>query len=129
MKEIINTVGRRKEAVARIFLIPGAGNIEVNGLTLDAYFPTEAQRITIRKVFDLAELLRKYDIRANIKGGGKSGQAGALRLGIARAAVKVDPSIKKSLKTAGLLVRDSRMKERKKYGQKRARKRFQYSKR
>ena len=129
MKEVVNALGRRKEAVARIFLTPGEGNIEVNGLTLDAYFPTEAQRITIRKVFDLAELLRKYDIRANIKGGGKSGQAGALRLGIARAAVKLDSSIKKSLKTAGLLIRDSRMKERKKYGQKKARKKFQYSKR
>ncbi|MFH0839987.1 MAG: 30S ribosomal protein S9 [Candidatus Omnitrophota bacterium] len=129
MKEVINALGRRKEAVARIFLTPGEGNIEVNGLTLDAYFPTEAQRITIRKIFDLAELLRKYDIRANIKGGGKSGQTGALRLGLARAAVKVDPSIKKSLKVAGVLTRDSRMKERKKYGQKKARKKFQYSKR
>ena len=129
MKEMINATGRRKEAVARVFLTPGEGNIEVNGLTLDAYFLTEAQRIIIRKVFDSAELLRKYDIRANIKGGGKSGQVGALRQGLARAAVKIDPSIKKALKTAGLLTRDSRMKERKKYGQKRARKRFQYSKR
>lgn len=129
MAEVINALGRRKEASARVFLVPGTGNIEVNGRTIDTYFPTEAQRITIRKVFDIAELLRKYDIRANITGGGKSGQAGALRLGIARAAVKVDPSIKKSLKTAGLLTRDSRMKERKKYGQKKARKRFQYSKR
>lgn len=129
MTDMINATGRRKEAVARVFLTPGTGNIEVNGLTLDAYFLTEAQRIIIRKIFDLAELLRKYDIRANIKGGGKSGQVGALRQGIARAIVKIDPSIKKSLKTAGLLTRDSRMKERKKYGQKRARKRFQYSKR
>lgn len=129
MKDIINATGRRKEAVARVFLTPGTGNIEVNGLTLDAYFLTEAQRIIIRKIFDAAELLRKYDIRANIKGGGKSGQVGALRQGIARAAVKIEPSIKKALKTAGLLTRDSRMKERKKYGQKRARKKFQYSKR
>lgn len=129
MKEVISAIGRRKEAVARIFLTSGAGNIKVNGFTLEEYFPTEAQCITIRKVFDLAELLRKYDIMANIKGGGKSGQAGALRLAIARAAVKINPSIKKSLKTAGLLVRDSRMKERKKYGQKKARKKFQYSKR
>ena len=129
MAEVINATGRRKEAVARVFLTPGTGNIEVNGLTLDAYFLTEVQRIIIRKVFDLAELLRKYDIRANIKGGGKSGQVGALRQGLARAIVKIDPSIKKALKTAGLLTRDSRMKERKKYGQKRARKKFQYSKR
>ncbi len=129
MKEIITATGRRKEAVARVFLTPGEGNIEVNGLTLDAYFLTEVQRIVIRKIFDTAELLRKYDIKANIKGGGKSGQAGALRQGLARAVVKIDPSIKKALKTAGLLTRDSRMKERKKYGQKRARKKFQYSKR
>lgn len=129
MKEIINATGRRKEAVARVFLTPGEGNIEVNGLTLDAYFLTETQRILIRKIFDSAELLRKYDIRANIKGGGKSGQVGALRHGIARAIIKIDSSLKKALKTAGLLTRDSRMKERKKYGQKRARKRFQYSKR
>ena len=129
MAEIISATGRRKEAVARVFLTPGDGKIEVNGLTLDAYFLTEVQRIIIRKVFDSAELLRKYNIRANIKGGGKSGQVGALRQGLARAAVKIDPAIKKSLKTAGLLTRDSRMKERKKYGQKRARKKFQYSKR
>ena len=129
MKEVVNALGRRKEAVARIFLTPGEGNIEVNGLTLDAYFPTEAQRITIRKVFDLAELLRKYDIRANIKGGGKSGQVGALQLAIARALIKVDPSLRKILKPAGLLTRDSRMKERKKYGQKGARRKFQYTKR
>jgi small subunit ribosomal protein S9 len=129
MKEIISATGRRKEAVARVFLTPGTGNIKVNGLTLDEYFLTEVQRIVIRKVFDSAELLRKYDIMVNVKGGGKSGQVGALRQGLARAAVKIDPSIKKALKTAGLLTRDSRMKERKKYGQKRARKKFQYSKR
>lgn len=129
MAEAINATGRRKEAVARVFLTPGEGNIEVNGLTLDAYFLTEVQRIVIRKIFDTAELLRKYNIRANIKGGGKSGQVGALRQGLARAIVKIDPSMKKALKTAGLLTRDSRMKERKKYGQKRARKKFQYSKR
>ncbi len=129
MGEIINATGRRKEAVARVFLTPGTGSIEVNGLTLDAYFLTETQRIIIRKIFDSAELLRRYDIKANIKGGGKSGQVGALRQGIARAVIKIDPSLKKSLKVAGLLTRDSRMKERKKYGQKRARKRFQYSKR
>lgn len=129
MSEIITATGRRKEAVARVFLTPGTGNIEVNGLNIDAYFLTETQRIIIRKIFDSAELLRRYDIKANIKGGGKSGQVGALRQGMARAVIKIDPSLKKSLKVAGLLTRDSRMKERKKYGQKRARKRFQYSKR
>jgi len=129
MKEMINTTGRRKEAVARVFLISGSGNVEVNNLSLDAYFPMESQRINVRKIFDVAEALKKYDIRATVKGGGKSGQVGALRLGIARAIVKIDPSLRKTLKTASLLTRDPRMKERKKYGQKRARKKFQYTKR
>lgn len=129
MAEIINATGRRKEAVARVFLYPGSGKVEVNDLSLDAYFPMESQRISIRKMFDFAEVLKKYDIWANVNGGGKSGQVGALRLGIGRALVKIDPSIKKTLKNAGVLTRDSRMKERKKYGQKRARRKFQYTKR
>jgi small subunit ribosomal protein S9 len=129
MKEIINATGRRKEAVARVFLISGSGNVEVNSLSLDTYFPKESQRINIRKMFDLAEILKKYDIRATVRGGGKSGQVDALRLGIARALVKIDSSLRKSLKKAGTLTRDSRMKERKKYGRKRARRRFQYTKR
>ncbi len=129
MKEVINATGRRKEAVARVFLVSGSGNVEVNNLSLDAYFPMESQRINVRKIFDVAEALRKFDVRATVKGGGKSGQVGALRLGIARALVKIDPSLRKALKVAGLLTRDSRMKERKKYGQKRARKKFQYTKR
>ena len=129
MKEIINATGRRKEAVARVFLVSGSGNVEVNNLSLDAYFPMESQRINVRKMFDAAETLRKYDVRATVKGGGKSGQVGALRLGIARALVKIDPTLRKTLKIAGLLTRDPRMKERKKYGQKRARKKFQYTKR
>lgn len=129
MKEIINATGRRKEAVARVFLFPGSGKVEVNDLSLDAYFPMESQRINIRKMFDLAEILRKYDIRATVKGGGKSGQVGALRLGIARALIKVESSLRKKLKSTGVLTRDPRMKERKKYGRKRARRRFQYTKR
>jgi small subunit ribosomal protein S9 len=129
MKEVINATGRRKEAVARVFLFSGSGKVEVNDLSLDAYFPMESQRINIRKMFDIAEILRKYDIRATVKGGGKSGQVGALRLGIARALVKVEPSLRKKLKSAGVLTRDPRMKERKKYGRKRARRRFQYTKR
>ena len=129
MKEVINATGRRKEAVARVFLVSGSGNVEVNNLSLDAYFPMESQRINVRKIFDVAEALHKFDVRATVKGGGKSGQVGALRLGIARALVKIDPSLRKALKAAGLLTRDSRMKERKKYGQKRARKKFQYTKR
>ena len=129
MKESINATGRRKEAIARVFLVSGSGKVEVNSLSLDAYFPMESQRINVRKMFDVAEALRKYDIWATVKGGGKSGQVGALRLGIARALVKIDPTLKKALKIAGLLTRDSRMKERKKYGQKGARRKFQYTKR
>jgi len=129
MAEANHAIGRRKEAVARVFVIPGSGKVEVNRLSLDAYFPMESQRINIRKMFDVTESLRKYDIKATVKGGGKSGQVGALRLGIARAIVKLDPALRKTLKNAGLLTRDSRMKERKKYGQKRARRRFQYTKR
>ena len=129
MKEVTNATGRRKTAVARVFLVSGAGKVEVNNLSLDAYFPMESQRINVRKMFDVVETLRKYNIRATVKGGGKSGQVGALRLGIARAIIKIDPALRKTLKVAGLLTRDPRMKERKKYGQKRARKKFQYTKR
>ena len=129
MKKVINATGRRKEAVARVFLYPGSGKVEVNDLSLDTYFPMESQRINIRKMFDIADVLKKYDIRATVRGGGKSGQVGALRLGIARALVKVESSLRKKLKSAGTLTRDPRMKERKKYGRKRARRRFQYTKR
>ncbi|MEA3305707.1 MAG: 30S ribosomal protein S9 [Candidatus Omnitrophota bacterium] len=129
MEGIINATGRRKEAVARVFLVPGSGNVEVNKQSPDTYFPTESQKLTIRKMFDLADLLKKYDIKITVNGGGKNGQVGAIRLGIARAIIKIDPSLKKSLKTAGVLRRDSRMKERKKYGRKGARRRFQYTKR
>ena len=129
MKEVINATGRRKEAVARVFLVSGSGNVEVNNLSLDTYFPTESQCINIRKMFDLAEILKKYDVKATVKGGGKSGQVDALRLGIARALIKLDSSLRGTLKNAGALTRDSRMKERKKYGRKRARRRFQYTKR
>ena len=129
MAEVINATGRRKESVARVFLVSGSGNVEVNDLSLDAYFPMESQRINVRKMFDVAETLRKYDIRATVKGGGKSGQVGALRLGIARAIIKIEPALRKKLKTEGLLTRDSRMKERKKYGQKGARRKFQFTKR
>ena len=129
MKEIINATGRRKEATARVFLVSGSGKVEVNNLSLDTYFPMESQRINVRKMFDVAETLRKYDVRATVKGGGKSGQVGALKLGIARALVKIDPTLKKTLKVVGLLTRDPRMKERKKYGQRGARRKFQYTKR
>ena len=129
MAEVIHSTGRRKEAVARVFLYPGSGKVEVNNLSLDAYFPMESQRINIRKMFDLTDVLKKYDVIATVKGGGKSGQVGALRLGIARAACKAEPTVRKVLKKAGALRRDPRMKERKKYGRKRARRRFQYTKR
>ena len=80
MKEIINATGRRKEAIARVFLVSGSGKVEVNKLSLDAYFPMESQRINVRKMFDYAEILRKYDVRATVKGGGKSGQVGSMLL-------------------------------------------------
>jgi len=129
MAEVTHATGRRKEAVARVFLYKGSGEVEVNDLSLDAYFPMESQRIDIRKMFDLADVLKHYDVVATVKGGGKSGQVGALRLAMARAAVEVQPELRKRLKQAGVLTRDPRMKERKKYGRKRARRRFQYTKR
>lgn len=122
-------VGRRKESVARVRLIPGSGKIRVNKRDFENFFPRETHRILIKKPLDAVKSVNKYDIHANITGGGISGQAGAFRHGIARALLKVDDKFRLILKKAGFLTRDSRIKERKKYGQKRARKRFQFSKR
>ncbi|MFH1798966.1 MAG: 30S ribosomal protein S9 [Candidatus Omnitrophota bacterium] len=122
-------VGRRKEAVARVRLRPGKGKIRVNKREFEEFFPRETHRILIKKPLDVAKSGDKYDIFATIVGGGISGQAGALRHGIARALLKTDEKIRLVLKKAGFLTRDSRIKERKKYGRKRARKRFQFSKR
>ncbi len=122
-------VGRRKEAVARVILRPGSGKIRVNKRDFENFFTRETHRILIKKPLDAVKSVNKYDVYANITGGGISGQAGAFRHGIARALLKVDDKFRLVLKKAGFLTRDSRIKERKKYGQKRARKRFQFSKR
>ena len=121
--------GRRKTSTARVFLRPGNGAVSINYRTFDSFFPTEALRTQIRQPLLLTELADKFDILATVSGGGVSGQAGAVRLGIARALVVYNLELRKRLKDEGLLTRDARAKERKKYGQKGARKRFQFSKR
>ena len=126
---IIAATGKRKTAVARVKLRLGSGGIVVNGRTVEEYFPNASNLILIRKPLELTESLSRYDISAKIHGGGPSGQAGALRHGIARAIEKLDPTQRLTLKRAGLLTRDPRRKERKKYGQKGARARYQFSKR
>ncbi len=121
--------GRRKSSVARVFLRPGSGKFQVNGRELDKYFLTEAQRVEIRRPLVASETGSTFDIRANVSGGGINGQAGALKMGIARALLEFNIELRKKLKVEGFLSRDARGKERKKYGQKGARKRFQFSKR
>jgi small subunit ribosomal protein S9 len=121
--------GRRKTSTARVFLRPGTGSISVNRRTFDAFFTTEALRILIRQPLLLTETADKFDVLATVAGGGVSGQAGAVRLGIARALVAFNLELRKRLKDEGLLTRDARAKERKKYGMAGARKRFQFSKR
>jgi len=121
--------GRRKNAVARVYLRPGKGEIKVNKREFDNYFPNEALRMIIRQPLNLTETVEKFDILVNVVGGGNSGQAGAVRHGITRALLKFDAELRPVLKKAGLVTRDPRKKERKKYGQKGARARFQFSKR
>lgn len=123
------TVGRRKNAVARVQLLPGKGDIVVNRRPYEKYFIRETDRIMIKQPLHLTDTLAKYDIIANIRGGGLTGQAGALRLGISRALILATPDYKEVLRKNGFLTRDPRAKERKKYGQKGARKRFQWTKR
>ena len=121
--------GRRKTSTARVFLRPGNGAISVNYRTFETFFPSEAQRTQIRRPLLLTETADKFDILATVAGGGVTGQAGAVRLGIARALVEYNLELRKRLKDEGLLTRDARAKERKKYGMAGARKRFQFSKR
>ena len=122
--------GRRKTSTARVRLIPeGAGVAIVNRKPLDDYFDREVMKTVIMQPFELTETMGNYDLYVNVRGGGKSGQAGAIRHGIAKALLQSDPELRPILKKAGLLTRDARMKERKKYGQKGARARFQFSKR
>jgi len=129
MSEQINAVGRREEAVCRLYLTPGTGKWEVNGRTLGDYFPRPTLVSAIQQPFTLTDTLGQYDVKATLDGGGMSGQAGAVRLAVARALVKVDESNKKKLREFGLLTRDAREVERKKPGRAGARKRFQFSKR
>jgi small subunit ribosomal protein S9 len=121
--------GRRKTSTARVFLRPGSGTLTINRRTFEAFFPTEALRTQIKTPMVLTETADKFDVLATVAGGGVSGQAGAVRLGIARALVEYNLELRKALKAEGLLTRDARAKERKKYGMAGARKRFQFSKR
>jgi small subunit ribosomal protein S9 len=121
--------GRRKEATARVFLRPGSGTITINRRAFDNYFPTEALRVQVQVPIVLTEVAGQFDVLATVSGGGIAGQAGALRLGIARALCAFNAELRPRLKKDGLLTRDARAKERKKYGMAGARKRFQFSKR
>jgi len=121
--------GRRKKSVARVMIVPGEGKVIINGRPIDDYFTTTSHQIMVRQPLELTKMTGRFDIVANVNGGGISGQAGAIRLGVARALLKADPNLRPVLKKAGFLTRDPRMKERKKYGLKKARKAPQYSKR
>ena len=129
MAEVINTIGRRKTAVARIYMTPGNGNIIVNKKDYKEYFPTAPLQYIVRQSLEVVGAADKWDIKANLDGGGVSGQAEALRMAIARALCEVNSEDRPALKAKGLLRRDPRMVERKKLGQPKARKRFQFSKR
>ena len=126
---LTQTTGRRKEAVARARLRPGTGQLTINGRAFEVYFPTASQRMAVSEPLRVADRLESFDIDASIHGGGASGQAGALRMAIARSLAQTDPDARPALKKAGLLTRDPRRKESKKYGLKKARKAPQYSKR
>ena len=130
MNEVQNYgTGRRKTATARVFLRPGAGEVTVNGRTLDNYFPNEVLKMVIKQPLLLTETTEKFNIVVTVEGGGSAGQAGAIRHGITRALMEYNNELRDRLKSAGLVTRDPRKKERKKYGQKGARARFQFSKR
>ncbi len=121
--------GRRKTSTARVYLRAGAGDFLINRKPFEQYFPNETLRMIIRQPLQLTEMSGKYDVLINVRGGGPAGQAGAIRHGITRALLDLNPDLRPALKKAGLITRDPRIKERKKYGQKGARKRFQFSKR
>ena len=127
--QITHTIGRRKEAVCRVYIKPGSGKWDINGRTLGDYFPRPALVTSIQQPFTATDRLGQYDVKANVNGGGQSGQAGALRLAVARALVKMDETHRRKLRDLGLLTRDARAVERKKPGRPTARKRFQFSKR
>jgi small subunit ribosomal protein S9 len=127
--ETVRATGRRKESVARVRIVPGSGRFALNERSLEAYFPRPALQMVVTEPLRLTNTIDRYDVIASINGGGISGQAGAVRHGIARALVEADPTLRGELKKKGLLTRDSRAKERRKYGLKKARKAPQYSKR
>ncbi|MEA1877892.1 MAG: 30S ribosomal protein S9 [Bacteroidota bacterium] len=127
--EVVNAIGRRKAAIARIFLSDGKGQITINKKDIKEYFPLDQLRYIVLQPLNLLEVADRYDIRVNLDGGGVKGQAEALRLAIARALVKIDPESKKELRANGFITRDPRVVERKKPGRPKARKRFQFSKR
>jgi small subunit ribosomal protein S9 len=121
--------GRRKSAIARVFLRPGTGEWKVNGKAFDVYFVTEQQRAAAKKSLAVVEMAASFDVVTTVRSGGVASQADAVKMGVARALIEFNPELRKALKAEGLLTRDARVKERKKYGQKGARKRFQFSKR
>ena len=127
--DVINTLGRRKKSIARIYLSKGKGNLTINGKDFKEYFPTVALQYRINQPFTLTDNEGGYDLKANVSGGGITGQAEAVRLALSRAFVQIDADNKQALKAEGLMTRDPRMVERKKPGQKKARKKFQFSKR
>ncbi|MDQ6827850.1 MAG: 30S ribosomal protein S9 [Gemmatimonadota bacterium] len=126
---VIHTIGRRKEAVCRLYIKPGSGKWDVNGRTLGDYFPRPSLVTAIQQPFTATDTLGRFDVKATMEGGGMSGQAGALRLAVARALVKMDDTHKPKLRSLGLMTRDARAVERKKPGRPKARKKFQFSKR
>ncbi|MFW5486959.1 MAG: 30S ribosomal protein S9 [Desulfovibrio sp.] len=128
-QEFFYSTGRRKNAVARTRVYTGTGQIEINGRPYEEYFPRATLQMIIRQPLNLTKTIGKFDIKVNVQGGGVAGQAQAVRHGISRALLEVDPDLRPALKKAGFLTRDARSKERKKYGQRSARARFQYSKR
>ena len=121
--------GRRKAAIARVFLRPGTGEWKVNGKPFEEYFVTEQRRVSAKKTLQVVELASSFDVVTTVSSGGVASQADAVKMGVARALIEFNPELRKALKAEGLLTRDARVKERKKYGQKGARKRFQFSKR
>jgi len=127
--EVTNTSGRRKTAVARAYISAGTGNIEVNGRDYKNYFTTPTLHYYVTQSLNVSNVRESYDVKVNVAGGGITGQAQAIRLAIAKALTEINPELKKDLRAAGLITRDPRMVERKKFGQKKARRRFQFSKR
>lgn len=127
--EIINTIGRRKSSIARVYMKEGKGNITINDRDMKDFFPTSLLQFKLHQPFTITKTEKKYDVVVNVNGGGTTGQVEAIRLGISRALIEIDETYKPSLKAEGLTTRDPRMVERKKPGQKKARKKFQFSKR